>query len=61
MMLAETYMELVTNFPHWAFELTAEIATGIVFSPLWAFLIRRHDRRKHPIDQLTPPTRKESR
>jgi hypothetical protein len=47
-MLAETYMQLLGNVPHWAFELTVEAvsaAVGAVFARIW---VKRHDRKHHP-------------
>jgi hypothetical protein len=45
--LAETYLQLLGNFPHWAFELTVEAvsaAVGAVFARFW---VKRHDRKHH--------------
>lgn len=53
MILAETYTELVTDFPHIAFELTWELITGVVFYPVIRFAMKRfHKRfdREHGID-----------
>ena len=46
-MVAETYLELLRNWPHWAFEMTVEGATALLFTPLVRRLVRRHDRRHH--------------
>lgn len=47
-MIAETFLQLLTNWPHWAFEVTVEVATGLVLTPLVRLVVRRHDRRRHP-------------
>jgi hypothetical protein len=47
MILAESYMELVTNWPHWAFEFTVEGVTFLLLTMPIRALIRRHDRKKH--------------
>lgn len=46
-MTAETFLQLLTNWPHWAFELTVEAVSGLLLTPLWRTLLRRHDRRHH--------------
>lgn len=51
-MLAETYRGLLTDGPHWMFELTVELVTGILLAPLarwaWRAGLRRHDAVAHP-------------
>lgn len=38
---------LLTDPAHWAFELITDATVGLVFAPVWAYMLRRHDRRKH--------------
>jgi len=47
---AEGYFHLLLDWNHWAFEITGEIVTVIIVSPLIAKLVRIHDRRKHNAD-----------
>lgn len=50
-MIAETYLQLITDPAHIAFELTLEAATGLVIYPFARFLFRkwlaRHDKEVH--------------
>jgi hypothetical protein len=51
-MLAETFRSLVTDGPHWMFELTAEVVTAVLLAPVarwaWHAGLRRHDAEAHP-------------
>jgi hypothetical protein len=44
---AETYMDLVTNTPHWLFELTTDAVFGLGLYPIIRWAVRHHDRKKH--------------
>jgi hypothetical protein len=48
MILAETYVELLKNRPHWLFELTVEAASGLAIAPLWRYLRKKHHEKFHP-------------
>jgi hypothetical protein len=45
--IAETFLQLLGDWPHWAFEVTVEAVTGLVFAPIIRRALRRHDRRHH--------------
>ena len=52
MILAETYIDLLTDVNHWLFELTTDIIfTGILALPFWPAIkrrvIRKHDEQFH--------------
>jgi hypothetical protein len=46
-MIAETYTQLLRDWPHWAFEGTVEAVTFLVATLPARWLIRHHDRRHH--------------
>jgi ABC-type antimicrobial peptide transport system permease subunit len=50
----EAYIALMQSVPHWAFEITLEIITGILIYPLakwfWTRAVTRHDEEFHPDD-----------
>jgi hypothetical protein len=49
---AETYLDLMRDVPHWCFELTVEVVSGVAAWPLarrlWRWALRRHDEVEHP-------------
>lgn len=52
MILAETYIDLLTDVNHWLFELTTDLVfAGIVALPFWPAIkrqvIRKHDEQFH--------------
>ena len=47
MILAETYVELVTNIPHWLFEATSDVVFGLIGLLFGRFWLKRHDRNHH--------------
>lgn len=52
MLLVETYMDLMTDPAHWAFEATLllifDVIIGMVAWPLVKRAILNHDKRAHP-------------
>jgi hypothetical protein len=51
-MVAETYMQLMSDPAHWLFELTLELLTALVLAlPFWPAIkrrvIRKHDSEYH--------------
>lgn len=46
-MVAETYMQLLRDWPHWAFEFTVEAVTFVLATLPARYLLRRHDAHKH--------------
>ncbi len=46
-MLAETYLQLLRDWPHWAFEGTVEAVTFLLLTYPAKRLLRRHDRKRH--------------
>lgn len=51
MILGETYWELMTNWPHWAFEITLMVIfdglIGMAAIPLFKRWLKNHDIKKH--------------
>lgn len=51
---SETYLDLMRDVPHWCFELTVEVVSGVAAFPLarrlWRFALRRHDEQEHAPD-----------
>lgn len=45
---SETYLDLVTDWAHWAFELTVEAVTAAVAYGFGKRAVRRHDEKHHP-------------
>jgi hypothetical protein len=46
-MVSETYWQLLTNVPHWLFEITSDAVLGLALYPLIKRMVRRHDRTHH--------------
>lgn len=50
-MIAETYLQLMTDRPHLMFEITLtliqDVGIGLIAWPLIKRAVRRHDERKH--------------
>lgn len=60
MFLAETYMDLMTDSAHWAFEITLmvifDVIIGMIAWPLVKRAILNHDKKAHNCDhQSTSP------
>jgi len=53
-MIAETYVELLQNWPHWAFELTVEAVTFVLGTIPARIILKRHDAKKHGNQQCDP-------
>jgi hypothetical protein len=55
--IAETYVQLLHNWPHWAFEMTVEAVTGIagwvLARPFFRRWLKRHDRAEHATHEFT--------
>ena len=50
-MIAESFLQLITDAPHWAFEVVSDAVLGLVLylplRALWARWHRRHDQEVH--------------
>lgn len=47
-------IHLLTDWHHWAFELVSGAVIGATLTPLWRWIMRRHDRKRHheaPVSQ----------
>lgn len=53
----EGYLHLLTNAPHWAFEITGEAVSSLVAYPFIRLAVRvwvaRHDAKAHPAPKAT--------
>lgn len=54
----DTYLELLTDPAHWAFEVTGEatstVVVALVLTPLIKRWVKRHDRTEHSTCTCTP-------
>lgn len=54
----EGYLHLLTNAPHWAFEITGEVVSSLVAYPFIRLVVRvwvaRHDAQAHSAPVVTP-------
>lgn len=41
------FLHLIVNPAHWAFELVSGAAIAATLTPLWRWMVRKHDAKRH--------------